>query len=392
MLGKALHKCGVQSYKIESYLKQVAERKGIKGSFMDNPTWISYVFYEEDDQTYNYVEKVSPGEINLGALSRVVEITNKVLTKELTFAAAKEELTYMKDISYKHWRFVELMAFILSSSSFCIILNTNWVSSIVAGLAGILVFFCYYLASKSDYINSTLESIASFSATIFIGLLSLVYPDINVSLSILSSIIIFIPGLAITTALEEITSYNLISGTAKFAGAMVSLFKQFFGVILGLSILTNFTEIHQAPTIDNIPKWVDVIAIMVLVLSLLPIFRVRLRDYFLCIVIGFISFYSAYLLEFVGILTSIFIGTIIVVLCSKYFARFSKTPRIVFLIPGIVMLVPGSKAFIGLSSVFGDSSVDTPTNMWMQVAFILMGIIGGLLFAGSFRNKKDFIN
>ncbi len=391
-LGKALHRCGVQSYKIESYLKQLAERKGIKGSFMDNPTWINYVFYEEDDQTYNYVEKVAPGEINLGALSRVVEIANKVLTKDLSFANAGEKLNELENISVKHNRFIELMAFILSAGSFCIILNTNWISSIVAALAGIIVFIFYYLASKSDYINSTLESIASFAATIFIGLLSLKFPDINISLSILSSIIIFIPGLSITTALEEITSYNLMSGTAKFAGAMVSLFKQFFGVILGLGILTHFTEIKQAPTIDNIPKWIDVIAILALISSLLPIFRVRKKDIFLGVLIGFISFYTAYLLEFTGILASIFIGTINVVIFSKIFSKISKSPQIVFLIPGLVMLVPGSKAFIGLSSVFGDSSVDTPSNMWIQVAFILMGIIGGLLFAGSFRIKKDFIN
>jgi uncharacterized membrane protein YjjP (DUF1212 family) len=390
-LGKALHRCGVQSYKIESYLKQVAERKCIKGSFMDNPTWINYVFYEEDDQTYNYVEKVPLGEINLGALSRVVEITNKVLSKEVSFANAKERLNELENIEVKHHRLIELMAFMLSACSFCIIMNTNWVSSIAAALAGIIVFFFYYLASKSDYINSILESVAALAATLFIGLLSLIYPNINISLSILSSIIIFIPGLAITTALEEITSYNLMSGTAKFAGAMVSLFKQFFGVMLGLAILTHFTEVKQAPTIDNIPQWINIIAILTLVLSLLPIFRVRLKDVLLCVLVGFISFYTAYLLEFMGILASIFIGTIVVVICCKYFSRISKTPQIVFLMPGIVMLVPGSKAFIGLSSVFGDSSVDTPSNMWMQVAFILMGIIGGLLFAGSFRNKKDFI-
>ena len=75
-LGKALHSYGVQSYKIQYYLKQVAERKNIKGSFIDNPTYINYVFYEEDEQTYNYVETLPPGELNLRALSKIVEITN----------------------------------------------------------------------------------------------------------------------------------------------------------------------------------------------------------------------------------------------------------------------------------------------------------------------------
>lgn len=388
-LGKALHTYGVQSYKIQSFLKLVAERKGIKGSFMDNPTWINYVIYEEADQTYNYIETIKPGEINLGSLSSIVEITNKLLREEISFKEANKMIDEIdKPMRLKH-RIVEFFAFMLSGFSFCIILNTNWISSFAAAIAGAVIYFIYLFASKSDYISSTLESMVAFTATIIIGLLSTVFPEINLSLSILASIIIFIPGLSITVALEEITSYNLISGTAKFAGAMVSLFKQFFGVMLGLAVLPLFVTLNRIPSVDDIPKWIDMIAILALTLSLLPIFRVRRKHVFLALVTGFISFYTTYLLEFTGILTSIFIGTITVVLVSKLFSKIAKTPKMVFLIPGLVMLVPGSKAFIGLSSVFGDASVDTPSNMGMQVAFILMGIIGGLLFSGSFMSTLD---
>jgi uncharacterized membrane protein YjjP (DUF1212 family) len=61
---------------------------------------------------------------------------------------------------------------------------------------------------------------------------------LNVGLSIISAIIIFVPGLSLTIALEEITSKNLVSGTAKLFDAIISFFiKQFFGVILGLTCL-----------------------------------------------------------------------------------------------------------------------------------------------------------
>jgi uncharacterized membrane protein YjjP (DUF1212 family) len=391
-LGKALHTYGVQSYKIQSYLKQVAERKDVKGAFMDNPTWINYVFYEEDDQTYNYIETVPPGSINLGSLSRIVEITNQVLDKTVSFKEASQLIDEIDKPQKKKDTFIEFIAFLISGPAFCVILNTNWISALASAIACIFIYFIYRYAYTSDYISSTLESLVAFTSTIIIGSLAIIHPEINISLSILASIIIFIPGLSITTALEEITSYNLISGTAKLAGALVSLFKQFFGVMLGLATLALFTDLNQIQTVDNIPEWVNPIAILALVMSLLPIFGVRLRDMIWGVAIGFISFYTTYLLEFTGILVSIFIGTLTVVFVSKFFSRITKSPKMVFLIPGIVMLVPGSKAFIGLSSVFGTAAVDTPSNMWMQVAFILMGIIGGLLFSGSFMNKKDHIS
>lgn len=51
------------------------------------------------------------------------------------------------------------------------------------------------------------------------------------------------------------------------------------------------------------------------------------------------------------------------------------------------MLVPGSKSFMGLSNSFFNSSIIIADNLHEQVAFTLMGIIGGLLFSGVFRKR-----
>ncbi len=70
LLGRALHKYGVPSYKIQSYLEQIAKKKNIEGSFSDLPTWIHYNFPQKGEPDYNYVKRVPPGEWNLGALFR----------------------------------------------------------------------------------------------------------------------------------------------------------------------------------------------------------------------------------------------------------------------------------------------------------------------------------
>jgi uncharacterized membrane protein YjjB (DUF3815 family) len=95
-------------------------------------------------------------------------------------------------------------------------------------------------------------------------------------------------------------------------------------------------------------------------------------------------------LGFTGVLLSVFIGTIVAVMVSKLFSRITKSPEIVFLVPGTIMLVPGSKAFIGLSTIFLESA-PTQSNMGEQIAYIFMGIIGGLLFSGSFIENRKFV-
>lgn len=391
-LGRALHKYGVPSYKQQIFLTEIADKKGIKASFMDTPTWINYVFYEEDEQTYNHVECIPPGELNLGALSKIVEITNQVLDNTISFKKAKFEIESLENAKTGYGALEELLAFMLSSASFCIILNTNWTSVFVAAFLGAVIFMITHLSKKSAYIRSTLESLVSFISTLITGLLSLYFTDLNISMTILASIIVFIPGLSITTALEEITSKNLVSGTAKLFDALVSLFKQFFGVILGLAIISLFIEMKPAVFIDDIPKWMDYLAVIGLSLALLPSFKVRRRDIFLSALTGFIAFTSTFLLAFTGILVSIFLGTIITVFVSRLFSHINKSPRLVFLTTGIIMLVPGSKAFIGLSSIFLNSTGGSHPNMGMQVFYIFMGIIGGLVFSGSFiipETKKN---
>lgn len=387
-VGKTLHAYGVQSYKIQSYLSRIAQREGIKGSFMDSPTWINYVFFEDDDQSYNYTESVPPGDINLGALAGVVEITDKYLNREIGFTQVKKEIEELKKPYCKHYVLIDLIAYLLAACGFCVILEQNWTTIIIATFVGGVVYLINYFATKSEYVKSVVEALSSFVATIIIGVLSIFYPHINISLCILSAIIVPLPGLYLTTALEEITSNNLISGTAKFFGGLICLFKLFFGVMLGLSLLPLFIKVNSEVIICEIPFWINSIAVVILAASLSIVFRIRKRDFIYSVIVGYISFTISNMFVFAGIMVSMFIGTLAVVFMSQYFSRWRKTPKLVFLNIGLVMLVPGSKAFIVLSSFFIDSSTVAAENMWLQVFYIIMGIVGGLLFSGSFMNKN----
>ncbi|PID87917.1 MAG: hypothetical protein CSB06_03230 [Bacteroidia bacterium] len=391
-LGKALHVCGVPSYKTESYLCDIARKKGIKGSFMDTPTWVNFVFYEdEEEHSYTYTECIPPGEINLGALSKVVEITNKVLDNTLSLEEACGEIKRMDYRNFGYGNRLEFLAFVVSAGGFSLIINPNWASAWAASFAGMVIFLFTLWADKSPYVKSTLETLSSFVSTLLIGALASFFPQIHISLTVLSSIIIFIPGLSLTTALEEITSRNLVSGTAKLFDAVISLFKQFFGVMLGLAILPFLVDIRFVPSVHNIPSFGVYIAIVFLALSLIVLFKIRPKDIVLSVLTGCISFYTLILLEDLGVLLSIFIGTVITAAASKFFSYLTKTPRLVYLIPGTVMLVPGSKAFIGLSNLFLKQEPVNIVyyNMGEQVLYIFMGIIGGLIFSGSFMKKQE---
>ncbi|AUC83994.1 hypothetical protein CW731_01215 [Polaribacter sp. ALD11] len=387
-LGKALHVYGIPSYKIQAYLTEVAIKQGITGSFIDSPTWINYVFYE-DENSYNYVECVLPGSLNLGAYSRIAELTNKVIDSKINNSEINEELNsiHAKTKVINHYRLT--LAYTFSAGSFSILIGTNLVSFVFSLLLGAFIYLLVYLTSKSKYLENVFESLSALVVTIICCLLTSIFPNFNLGLTILSSIIIFIPGLAITTALEEITSKSLVSGGAKLFDSIILLFKQFFGVLLGLALMTSLVDIDLTYHLSEMPKWTIFFAIPILSISLLPIFQVRKKDMIFGVLTGVIAFLMIVLFSGYGVLVSTFIGTLVVVGISRLFGLISKTPKTVYLIQGVIMLVPGSKSFMGLSNSFFNPSTTTGSaNLFEQVAFILMGIIGGLLFAGTFRERS----
>ncbi|MEO9569562.1 MAG: threonine/serine exporter family protein [Polaribacter sp.] len=386
-LGKALHVYGIPSYKILTYLTEVAKTQGITGSFMDLPTWINYVFYEEE-HSYNYIESIPPGVLNLGAFSRIDELTNKVIDSKINNSEINNELNIIHSKTKEVNHLFLTLAYAFSAGCFSLLIGTNMVSFIFSFLLGALIYLLVFLATKSKYLENVFESFSALIVTIISCLLTLIFPELNLGLTILASIIIFIPGLAITTALEEITSKSLVSGGAKLFDAIILLFKQFFGVLLGLGLMTSFMDINLTNHVSEMPKWTLFLAIPVFSITLLPIFQVRKKDMFFGVITGAFAFLITVFLSGYGVLVSTFIGTLAVVGISRVFGRITKTPKTVYLTQGIVMMVPGSKSFMGLSSSFLNSSIAGSGDLFEQVAFILMGIIGGLLFAGTFRERR----
>lgn len=387
-LGKALHIYGIPGYKIQSYLSEVAKKQGIKGTFMDLPTWINYVFYE-DEKSYNHIESIPPGTLNLGALSRIVEVTNNVIDNKVDSLSVTDELKSIYNETKKVNHTILTLAYAFAAAAFSLLIGTNWISLISAFLLGALVYFFVFLSTKSSYLETVLEALTSLVVTIIACLLYLIFPEFNIGITILSAIIIFIPGLAITTSLEEITSKSLVSGGAKLFDSLISLFKQFFGVLLGLSIMSSVIDFKLLNHISEMPRWIMFCAIPIFSIALLPIFQVRKKDMLLGIVTGISGFLLTVVFSGTGLLLSTFIGTIAIVAISNLFSKITKSPKTVYLTQGIIMLVPGSKSFMGISNSFLNSSIITTGNLFEQVAFILMGIIGGLLFAGVFREQKN---
>jgi uncharacterized membrane protein YjjP (DUF1212 family) len=390
-LGKMLHKYGTPAFRLEAHLLEVAAYLGVNSSFISTPTSLTFVIWsDKHEDEYNHAARVQPGDIDLGSLSRTDELVNQLLTGSLNLEEADKELTRIDDLPNFYHPLVQFFAFGLSTGSFALVMGSSYDDAWAAGAIGLVMYVIYFWSTKSKRVALMLEpAVALVAGVCACAISSLFDPDINIRLVVLSSIIIFIPGLALTMGLAELSSRNLVSGTARVMDALMQLFKLYFGAFLGIAIgFWMFSEVALIPT-EAAPKFAVWIAVLTLCSALVVIFKLRLKHAPWAILCGFIGYFGTYwaskYLEF-GLGT--FVGAFAVGVFANVFTRLANAPATIVLMQGLIVLVPGSKTYISLNSFVSGTDFMQTEHIGQETFVIFMSLVAGLIFANVIMPTK----
>lgn len=204
----------------------------------------------------------------------------------------------------------------------------------------------------------------------------------NVPLVILAGVIVYIPGLYMTIGLRELAARHVLSGTARIMDAGMMVFQLYFGAIFGLALAAIWWTIPQVPIQPAVVTWVSYLAVLGLSISLLIIFKISWRDAPWGLLAGLIAYLSASLgaQVFEPSLAGL-IGAFVVGIYANAYSVLKNRPTSIVLLPGVVLLVPGSKMYIGLNNVVTGNAILANTVSGVQVLLAFMAIVAGLMFA-----------
>ena len=133
---------------------------------------------------------------------------------------------------------------------------------------------------------------------------------------------------------------------------------------------------------DPLPRWASWSAVPILSMALVIIFKARLKDSPWGVLAGIVAFFSAMLGGiYLGDSIGIFFGALTVGIYSNLYARWMKAPASIALLQGIVILVPGSKTYIGLNALISGETMLNQAHIGSQIFLIFMSLIAGLIFA-----------
>jgi uncharacterized membrane protein YjjB (DUF3815 family) len=116
--------------------------------------------------------------------------------------------------------------------------------------------------------------------------------------------------------------------------------------------------------------------------GLVAIFRTRMKHVPWAIASTFIAYAasnwsSAYLENGLGA----FVGAFALGVFANMFSRIANAPSTIVAMHGLIVLVPGSKTYIGLNSFISGQDIIKTDHIGQETFLILMSLVAGLIFA-----------
>ena len=386
-IGNAFHKYGTNSPRLELALTNIATFIGVKGNFFSTPTYLAISIDNNDNQITRHI-RVTPGEVDLEKLCAVDQVGDLVCKGDLNISDAVQKLDQIDNAPPRYNKTISVTAFGLTSLALAIIFGGNFIdasfSFAVGSVLGVLAIF----TSKATRFADIFEFLAAFICTLMAYTIKHYFPATHFQIVLMASLIVIIPGLSLTIAMVELAAQNLVSGTARFMGAMVDFFKISFGVMSGVQV-GKFIYSTMAPNNSTpLPEYWIIPAIVIGSLAFTIIFKAKPKDLKWILLSGLAAIFSIKLSNlFVSDIMSIFIAGIVVGAGSNIFARVYNRPAMIPLLPGIIFLVPGSVGFKGINLIF-ETNYAQGLGTGFQMFIIAITIVAGLFLANVLVNPR----
>lgn len=384
-LGKAMHEYGTPAHRLETILTETTRQLGLEGSFLATPTSMNFVFWErgsEDESTH--IARVYPGSIDLNRLRCTHQLVEQVLKGQVSLEQGFKRLEEIHQLPSPFPNWLDFLTWGSTSACFAALCGADVITILCSGLAGWLAYVLNRWSLRSKRVEEMLEPLSALLIALVGSGLAALGVVLNVPIVVLSGIIIFIPGLSLTIGLRELAARHLMSGTARIMDAAMTLFKLYFGTLLGLALgnlwwgssnviveLGNYTNLHY-------------LAVLGLTASLLVTFKINQNDAFWGLLAGCIAYLGAMLgSHWFGPNLGGLVGAFIVGVYANIYSLLRNTPSHLVLLPGLVLLVPGSKVYVGLNSLVSGENILMSTTTGTQMFLTFMSIVAGLMFANT---------
>jgi len=382
LLGRSLHGCGAAAHHLERALTKTANKLELPCELLAFPTGI-LITLGKGEQQKTVVIRTEPGQIDLSKLSRIDEAADLVIAgkRSLLEGTQSIESIHLGSMSFPKWLMV--LSYALASGGMITALRGSWTDLALASIIGLVVGVLDIFGSRWLPMRQLFGALASFISVLMVSLVAPYFPSLSSDKVILAGVIVLLPGLALVVSFVELSTKNLLSGTARLAGATGELLKVVFTVALAKTILKSSEPATFDASLAPLPAWTELPGVAGLAIGFLLLFRVRPRNMPSAFLVSVASYSIARIgTNLLGTELTFFVAGAFVAMVSNLLARILRRPGLITMLPGIILIVPGSINYKGFIAMFERDVMDTVTAVF-TVVIIAVSIVAGMFFGNT---------
>ncbi len=368
--GRDLHQTGTPAHRLEETLQAIADQLGIEAQFFSTPTSLILAIGPETSQR-THLLRIEPSEVDLDRMIRVDDAATRVARGQIDPDEGIRALREIERTPLRYPRWLIAVCFGVASASAGVFFGGSWQDSAVGGMLGVLVGILAITLGSSMRFARVSEALAGMIVAALTILLDHLVP-LTQPLVIVSALIVLLPGLTLTLAVNELATRHLVSGTARMAHAATILVAVALGVSIGVQLDRVLPASEHLPP-AGVPSWLQWPTLVPACLSFTVLFRIRVPMVLPIMLIAASGYLAAKGAGMVlGSELGAGIGAMTVGLGANAWSRITDKPAAVCTLPAIIMLVPGALGFRGVVALAGSHTVQG-----------VEGVVGAVLVASS---------
>ena len=381
-VAELLHTYGMPAPRVEGLLARLSHHLGLCVHVSASPTSLSFSFGELPD-VRTVIRRVEPGDVDLGRLVAIAEVLRATLEGRTPIGRARRRLETLACSPPRYAPATLALAYAAASGASAVLLGGGLIEIATAAGLGLLLGSLSVVLGRGEA-RLLFEPSAAFVAGLVSAWSSRTLCPHNDGLVALASLIVLVPGLSLTVAMVELASRHWVSGMARLAGAGATFLTLAFGVALGRAVADSLAPQVVAPAgATQVPLPAAAAAVAIASVGLTVLFSARFRELGWILAAAWVALFGArFGASLVGPHLGAFIGALAVGLFSNAYATRSARPALVPLMPGILLLVPGSIGYRALDLLVADDVVGG-LQTGFQTVLVATALVGGMLFSNA---------
>jgi uncharacterized membrane protein YjjP (DUF1212 family) len=297
--------------------------------------------------------------------------------------APAEGLTRLAAVRASAPRFttlVRILGYSVLTVGLSLILNPSRSDVAAAAVFGVVVGALREAAANRPNLRVLLPVLAAFTVSTLAALAvcnELVDPPLR---AIVASLVVFLPGATLTTAVVELAAGQMVSGSSRLVTGAVQLALLAFGILAGIEAVGVATVRVLSGSGDLIGDRAPWLGVVVFAAGVTLTHSTPPRAFLSLLVVMYTAWTAQVISNHVlGGYVSAFVGAAVMTPVAYLVARHpSAMPARASFLPGFWLLVPGALGLIGITQLAGDVS-SVGTNQLVATAASIFAVAIGVL-------------